>query len=259
MAHLGLRFEEVSTPKWWFEDPCFAWGFMGHRYKLYLQAQPHEGYHIMKRIADQITSNSNGDYFVFTSNVDGHFIRAGYDENKITECHGSLQYLQYAKPDHNRSGEQIFPAAEHLKDLEVDPTTFRVPDEQMLPRIDGHLLRPNVLQFFDSYWASDRCDKQEDNQGKFTDQLEAYNNEYDASDFLVVIESGAGTAVPTVRYFSEDLVQSYGGTLIRLNPRDPEGPVRADSGAEHTFIGLPLGSKDALQQIEQELKNLNFF
>ena len=33
-------------------------------------------------------------FFVFTSNVDGHFQKAGFPEDKIVECHGSINFLQ---------------------------------------------------------------------------------------------------------------------------------------------------------------------
>ena len=64
---------------------------------------------------------------------------------------------------------------------------------------------------------------------------------------MVVIEIGAGSDIPTVRYQSENV----GGTLIRINPREPE------SDYEHT-ISIPLGGLDALQKIHAspDLKNL---
>jgi hypothetical protein len=38
----------------------------------------------------------------------------------------------------------------------------------------------------------------------------------------LVVELGAGTAVPSVRYFSESLVQGHRAMLIRINPREPD-------------------------------------
>ena len=42
---------------------------------------------------------------------------------------------------------------------------------------------------------------------------------------LVVIEMGAGTAIPTIRYMSERIGQHYGVTVIRINPREAHIPV----------------------------------
>ena len=58
---------------------------------------------------------------------------------------------------------------------------------------------------------------------------------------LVVIELGAGTAVPTVRLECE----SASGTLIRINPREPEMPERG--------ISIPLGALAVLHLIDELL------
>jgi NAD-dependent SIR2 family protein deacetylase len=39
-----------------------------------------------------------GDYFVYTSNIDGHFIAAKFDEKKVVEKHGSVHFLQCSNP-----------------------------------------------------------------------------------------------------------------------------------------------------------------
>ena len=48
---MGLSFQDCSNPKSFMKDPRFGWGFFGHRYQLYTSAQPHEGYHILRRWA----------------------------------------------------------------------------------------------------------------------------------------------------------------------------------------------------------------
>jgi NAD-dependent SIR2 family protein deacetylase len=35
--------------------------------------------------------------FVFTSNVDGHFQKTGFADERIAECHGSIHWLQCAR------------------------------------------------------------------------------------------------------------------------------------------------------------------
>ena len=61
---------------------------------------------------------------------------------------------------------------------------------------------------------------------------------------LVIIEIGAGKAVPTVRHFSENIRYNYKSTLIRINPREADG---AD-------IIINEGALSALEKIEQYLK-----
>jgi len=60
----------MSNPVWFEKDPTFAWGFWSHRYNLYNSTPPHEGFDIMKNWGETMV---NGEYFVFTSNVDGAF------------------------------------------------------------------------------------------------------------------------------------------------------------------------------------------
>ena len=89
-AFHGQRFEDISNPVWFKCDPEQAWGFFGHRLDLYRATAPHAGFEIVRRWGE---SRPQG-YFVFTSNVDGHFHRAGFAPDRIMECHGSIHFLQ---------------------------------------------------------------------------------------------------------------------------------------------------------------------
>jgi hypothetical protein len=66
-----------------------------------------------------------------------------------------------------------------------------------------------------------------------------------SGDRLVVIECGAGRAVPTVRMASERAVARKGATLVRVNVREPEVP------AGH--IGIAEGALRALGEIDRRL------
>src|SRR6516165_1690725 len=87
---LGLNFVALANPRWFRADPTLAWGFYGHRLHLYRATQPHEGFQILRRWGEQITHGA----FVYTSNVDGHFQKAGFDPERVMEVHGSLDYFQ---------------------------------------------------------------------------------------------------------------------------------------------------------------------
>lgn len=112
LKKLGLTLPEMSTPRWFTEDPHFAWGFFGHRLQLYRSTKPHKGFQILKKWGD---SKPNG-YFVFTSNVDGHFQKAGFPEERVVECHGSINHMQCI----DGSGD-IWPCTE---EIEVDEKTL---------------------------------------------------------------------------------------------------------------------------------------
>ena len=151
-----------------------------------------------------------GGVFVFTSNVDGQFQSAGFGVSNILECHGSIHHLQCV------SGccSEIWPA--HEVSVDVDECSFRAkPPLPSCPHCGG-LARPNVLMFGDWGWQSQRTSAQGD---RFETWL------HDANDLaVVVVEMGAGTAVPTVRMTAEQVAVRTGGTLVRINPREPRVP-----------------------------------
>ncbi len=62
---------------------------------------------------------------------------------------------------------------------------------------------------------------------------------------LVVVECGAGTAIPTVRLACQDIARRYAATLIRINPREPEVP--------QDQISLPMGAYDALWALDERI------
>ena len=220
-AKLGLSFAELANPRWFARDPAFAWGFYGHRLALYRETVPHEGFAILQRLAARTPRGA----FVFTSNVDGQFQRAGFSPERIVECHGALDHLQCT----HGCGVGIVTADGYVPD--VDEATFRA--REPLPRCPRckALMRPNVLMFGDGEWESDRSDAQEQ---RFAAWLGALDGP------LVIVECGAGTAVPTVRRLGDGLARR--GTLVRINVREPEVP------AGH--IGIAGGARETLAAIE---------
>lgn len=226
MKRLGLSFVDMANPRWFATDPAQAWGFYGHRLQLYRETKPHAGFETLRSwIAERPAGG-----FVFTSNVDGHFQRAGFDPDRIMECHGSLNHLQCME----NCGGAIWTADEVC--VEVDPDTFRAADP--LPRCPmcGALARPNVLMFGDYGWLEDRTAAQQR-------RYEQWLRDIGPREF-VVVECGAGTAVPTVRLESE----SHRTRLIRINPREPQAP----SGS----ISLNCGALEGISRIAACLADL---
>ena len=206
-SKLGLSFEELANPQWFERDPALAWGFYGHRFELYRQTPPHEGFAILRRWA---AAKPDG-YAVFTSNVDGHFQKAGFAEERMVECHGSLQHFQCVKP----CCAATWPAPAYIR-FEIDPAIMRATGALPCCVRCGGLARPNVLMFGDDAWSPGRTLAQ---QVRFRAWLRSL-----ARDKFAVMELGAGTAVPTVRHTSEQLAAAGRVPLIRINPQDFGGP-----------------------------------
>jgi NAD-dependent SIR2 family protein deacetylase len=222
---LGLRFVELAAPVHFAQDPELAWGFYGHRLTMYRDTTPHAGFDVLFRWAKAMPAGAR----VFTSNVDGHFQRAGLAARHVAEVHGSIHHLQCLQP----CGDEIWPAGG--LEVVVDPETMRA--VAPLPRCPGcgGLARPNILMFSDPDWVPDRS------LGRL-DALTDWRRGLRGGG-LVVIEIGAGTAVPTVRRQAE-LASAGDGALIRINPREPE--VRHGRG-----ISLPMGALAALSELDR--------
>jgi NAD-dependent SIR2 family protein deacetylase len=225
IAKLGLSFEEMANPSWFKENPSLAWAFYGHRLNLYRSTPPHAGF---ARLLEIGRSKAHG-YFVFTSNVDGHFQKAGFSSEHIVECHGSIHHLQCAAS----CTDEIWDAANEL--VTIEEASFRALEP--LPRCQNcsALARPNILMFGDWSWLGHRTEAQHERFAGWLDELA------ESSAKLAVVELGAGSAIPTVRLTSEQVLQRISGTLIRINPREDEVP----SGQ----IGLPFGAAEGIQRI----------
>ncbi|API75630.1 SIR2 family NAD-dependent protein deacylase [Ralstonia pseudosolanacearum] len=203
----GIGFYDIATPAAFHARPQQAWGFYGHRLALYRKTVPHAGFHILREMAQAMPEGCR----VFTSNVDGQFQRAGFDPASVHECHGSIHMLQCLD---NCNGE-VWSASG------FDPV---VDDRHCLltsapPRCPdcGALARPHILMFDDNTWVHGPTSVDRD-------RLDAW---WKGREGCLVIEIGAGEAVPTVRRFGERV----GSKLIRINMRD-----EAVKGPHH--IGL---------------------
>jgi NAD-dependent SIR2 family protein deacetylase len=231
VARLGLSFAEMANPVWFENNPELAWAFYGHRLNLYRQTEPHAGFGKLLNW----TAGKPAGYFVFTSNVDGQFQKAGFSPQQIEECHGSIHHFQCLRG----CTRSIWDAAEEK--VIVDETVFRA--VKPLPRCHhcGEMARPNIMMFGDFSWISDRSLDQQKRFAQWLQQLR------EKSARLVVIELGAGTAIPSVRHNSERLVKRFGGTLIRINPREANVPPG--------HFGLATGALQGLQLLKTAMKS----
>jgi len=222
---LGISFSGAANPAHFDRDPAFGWGFYGHRTNLYRETVPHAGFSLLLNWC----SRFGLDWFVVTSNVDGQFQKAGFDGESILEVHGSIHFLQCTKP----CSEAIW---ENDETLIVDLATMRA---RQIPKClnCGAVARPNILMFGDWSWIADRTAGQQRRFDEFT------SSHRDSS--IVVIEMGAGRAIPTIRHTSEQLGRRKDVTVVRINPR--EGEIAPP------HISLPCGALEGLAGIERAL------
>lgn len=223
LAKTNVKFYEIANPSNFERNPKLAWGFYGHRLNLYRNTKPHAGFRMLRELA---ATKEHG-CFVFTSNVDGHFRKAGFDPRRICECHGSIHHLQCI----NGCLHHIWDAGEFFP--EVDEVQCQLMNEPPKCSCCGGIARPNILMFNDFKW--------EDNRFKM--QRQALSEWLARTKRVVIIELGAGKDIPTVRHYGEML----GWPLIRINPRDSE--LGSSQG-----VSLPMSALAGLNALYSALK-----
>lgn len=222
-AKLGLDFVQVASPRWFREDPTLGWGFYGHRLELYRETVPHDGFAILKRWAERMPKG----WFVYTSNVDGQFQVAGFDAGRIHEVHGSIHHLQCT----GECGVGIFPA--EGQGVKIDPATMRAVGRlPKCPRCKA-MARPSILMFGDDGWDGSASTAQARRHRDWLRSLGECR--------LVVVECGAGTAIPTIRMHGDDLAGA-GSPLVRINVREAQGRPGT--------ISIAVGALEALEAID---------
>ncbi|MFC7411361.1 SIR2 family NAD-dependent protein deacylase [Hydrogenophaga atypica] len=222
----GIEFYRIANPQAFHVNPARAWGFYGHRLNLYRQTKPHEGFSLLSGWAEKTLDGG----CVFTSNVDGHFQLAAPDLKPIEECHGSIHHLQCLAG----CSPQIWPADEFSP--VVDEVNCLLLNEPPRCPKCGALARPNVMMFGDFDWQEER----QQNQSKALEQW------LSRASRPVVVEIGAGTAIPSVRHFTHRVLHELDGRLVRINPREWTVPTPRD-------VGIPMGALQTLQAIDRAL------
>ena len=184
---------------------------------------PHRGYALLRSWAGA----KPGGHFVFTSNVDGQFQKAGFAQERVHECHGSIHHLQCSRG----CGSGVWPAAGVA--VEVDEAGMRArPPLPACPRCGGPA-RPNVLMFGDWGWRPERSRAQALRMREWLAGI--------AGRDLAVVECGAGTAVPSVRRLAEQMLARPRTRLVRINAHEAEVPAGQ--------VGIGSGARPALEAI----------
>jgi NAD-dependent SIR2 family protein deacetylase len=230
LAKSRMHFQDIACPDAFRDTPELAWGFYGHRLALYRATLPHRGFEILRNIGERMANGS----FVFTSNVDGQFQKAGFTAEKVQECHGSIHLLQCMQPCNPSLWDAAF-------DPVIDEVHCRMISRLPVCPECGATARPNIMMFHDWNWHDQRARVQ---AKRFTEWRARVNNP-------VIIELGAGTHIPSVRLFSES--QARFGKLVRINPNESGKPSWAKG------VSIPTGALEAMDAINDSLYEAGFW
>lgn len=219
---------ETVNPAAFLENPAYSWDLFGKRMEEYENTEPHQGFYILKKWIQKFDL----DYFVITSNIDSHFQKAGFEEEKIRELHGSLAYFQSSN---SKLSDKIWKNKLTGKQIQLGTYDNRFP---MCPH-SGVMARPNVYMFRDDTFVNTRTKEQEANFQKFLDKNKDKN--------IVVFEIGSGPHVQAVRMKTRFLKSNYDAKIVRINPKDFK--------IKPPHIGIDTGALKALTEIDDYLGN----
>ncbi|MCG6880676.1 MAG: NAD-dependent protein deacetylase, SIR2 family [Deltaproteobacteria bacterium] len=167
-------------------------------------------------------------YFVLTTSVDGQFIKAGFNPNRICTPQGDYGYFQCSRPCSN----DLYPNQEIVESLLASMTSgsFAIRSED-IPRCPhcASLLEPNIRKgsnFVESPWMEKYPDL-----NKFLERS--------GSGKLLLLEFGVGFNTPSiVRYPFERIAATHGDSLlIRVNRDDAGATLIKRSARVKTYAG----------------------
>lgn len=247
-----LDYIDICNPIWFDKEQGnshqhdtmnFAFAFWTHQYHLFSSTLPHLGYSIAKKWSEL----SHIDFtFSYTSNIDGHWRKSGWNPSSIFECHGSIDYMQCVK----NCLDAVWPTNDSLN-LTVDSKTNCVTDSLPTCSHCHFLARPNVLMFDDRYYAGERYNEQIDRYEQFKLDLSETKSK------LIIIELGAGTTIPSVRHESETIFNNkkWISHLVRINPCIEHSTIdeRFKNKSNRYTFELSIDALTALTAIDQEL------
>lgn len=224
LGKASLNFSDIANQEQFKVNPKLAWGFYGHRLRLYRDINPHQGFTNLRKFAQNLNN-----YFIITSNVDGQFQKAQFPDNKIYEVHGSIHNLQCTIP----CCAEIWSS----ENLQVNINSINTEnclwlDELPKCKYCNALARPNILMFNDFAWINQHSEIQ-------ANTLYNWYSRLPKNCQVVGIEIGAGTAIPTIRHFGESMCH----TLIRINPREAHKNL---SYSKAKVISLPQNALEAI-------------
>ena len=197
---LGLDFKQMESSSLFRTNPQLAWGFYGHRINLYREKNPNKSFEILKKLVQ------NKEYFIFTSNVDTHFQKANFPQEKIYEIHGSIESLQCLDNCNNKIIKN------ELGYIDVDMTTLTTKDIPLC-KVCSQTLMPNILMFGDGMFNDTNVLKQNERFRKWLNHTKDMN--------IVILEIGVGTTIPTIRNFNDTRTKTNKNCkLIRINPKE---------------------------------------
>jgi NAD-dependent SIR2 family protein deacetylase len=263
-----LTYPQLCDPCWLPQDPEIFYGFHGTCLNNYRETKPHAGYAVLLRWMNTFFSDTSlfhGDKvlsqqccaFVYTSNVDSHFEKAGFPRCRIHAIHGEQEWWQCAEGECKSpimrpppgfrfvvnqdtmlamkgpalGGSSTIKATEGTaaspgaaaNAKESGTTSSPSPFSSNHPRCTecGSFMRPNILMFGDSDWRRERTEQEVWWEWKQRIIALCRSN---PTHRLVILELGCGKNVPSIKCGAQSLARDLPGqaSVVRINNWAPD-------------------------------------
>ncbi|CAF0745624.1 unnamed protein product [Adineta steineri] len=222
----------------------FSYAFWAYRYNTYNSITPHFGYQIVKQWSEM---NHIKYSFNFTGNIDGHWLKSGWNPSALVECYGSIHYMQCI----NKCRKRLVDTKDSLK-FNIDPKTDCVIGRLPHCPYCKHLARPNVLMNDDLDFFDIRLNEQTSHYETFK------SNVIKTQAKLLVIELGADTTLPKVRNESAStfIDRKWTANIIRINSSTEDSVVEScyRNKTNNQGIEINLDPLTALTLLDKVIK-----
>ena len=230
--------------------------------RSYLNTKPHLGYELLdqwcagEKLPNLVRqSNHSSPWWVYTSNVDGHFARFASFEDSICEIHGNAMNFKCSCGIGFANGEPRLGPVWEKWNAKVDARRETACSETKVQMNDGiassnslllcsHCqlpLRPNVLMFHDTDENILCGIKVQRERYQAWEELVEEEVGTNKKSF-VVLEIGCGKNVPACRLESEEVIMDCSAKLIQSSNSTitPQGKVSfVRINPKHAKINLP--------------------
>ena len=234
LAEIGLTLYELSNHALFEQNPALAWGHWATRQREYINAPPHFGY----RILYNWSQSNKRDVHVVTTNLDRHFLRAGFTVDKVFEMHGSMYDAQCM----HKCGEHPW-SLDMINMPSVDLNTMLLLGSPPQCIHCGGPARVCTALAVDAHWDTYHVEKARIRHETFFRHLSP-------EKAVTVLEIGCGTVMVKLREEATRIVAEHrirGGCAahIRLNLH------QADIDEHENNISLPLNALEALHTMNK--------
>ena len=221
--------QEMATKRMFQRNPRAVWQWYLYRLGVCAQAEPNPGHHALVQLADLFPDR----FTLVTQNVDNLHLRAGQEANRTYEIHGNIFYVRCSK----ECNQTIRLMPSQISGNPKKEAVSEVQWQALHCSTCGHLLRPHVLWFDETY-----------NEPYY--RLESTLKVATETTVLVIVGTSGATNLP-----NQVVSQVYrnGGAIIDINV----APNRFSRFAEDYHYGMAIErpSSTALPEIVQYLEN----